>query len=105
SPYAFYQFWINTADADVYRFLRYFTFLSVDEIEAIEVTDQNSGERPKAQAILAEEVTRLVHGQEGLDAAQRITETLFSGAVDSFSEGDLEQLKLDGLPFKSLQRE
>ncbi len=105
SPYAFYQFWINTADADVYRFLRYFTFLDVEAIQAIEDADRESGVRPKAQAILAEEVTRLVHGQEGLDAARRITETLFSGAVESFSEGDLEQLKLDGLPFKLLRRD
>lgn len=105
SPYAFYQFWISTADADVYRFLRYFTFLDVEEIQAIEVADQESGGRPKAQAILADEVTRLVHGQEGLDAARRITETLFSGAVEAFSECDLEQLKLDGLPFRELQRE
>lgn len=105
SPYAFYQFWINTADADVYRFLRYFTFLDVEEIQAIEDADQESGGRPKAQAILAEEMTRIIHGQEGVDAARRITETLFSGAMETFSESDLEQLKLDGLPFTSLPRD
>ncbi|WP_018016195.1 tyrosine--tRNA ligase [Teredinibacter turnerae] len=98
SPYAFYQFWLNTADADVYKFLRYFTFLSVAEINAIEDTDKAAEGRPQAQGILAEEVTRLVHGDEGLAAAQRITQAMFSGDLADLSETDLEQLALDGLP-------
>ncbi|ACR13673.1 tyrosine--tRNA ligase [Teredinibacter turnerae T7901] len=98
SPYAFYQFWLNTADADVYKFLRYFTFLSVAEINAIEDTDKAAEGRPQAQSILAEEVTRLVHGDEGLAAAQRITQAMFSGDLADLSETDLEQLALDGLP-------
>lgn len=98
SPYMFYQFWLNTADADVYKFLKYFTFLSVDEIDAIEAKDAGVEGRPQAQGILAEEVTRLVHGEEGLSAAQRITQALFSGEADSLGEGDLQQLSLDGLP-------
>ena len=76
SPYAFYQFWLGTADADVYRFLKYFTFLSVVDIDAIEQADAERDGRPEAQSILAAEVTRLVHGREGLDAAKRITEAL-----------------------------
>lgn len=102
SPYAFYQFWINTADADAYRFLRYFTFLPVERIADIEKSDQLSGARPEAQAVLAQEVTRLVHGDQGLAAAQRITNVLFSGEVAGLSEEDFEQLKLDGLPYKAL---
>lgn len=98
SPYGFYQFWINSADADVYRFLKYFTFLDVAEIEAIEVADGKREGRPEAQAILAREVTRLVHGEEGLQVAKRITEALFSGDTGALSESDLEQLRLDGLP-------
>ncbi|WP_018414372.1 tyrosine--tRNA ligase [Teredinibacter turnerae] len=98
SPYAFYQFWLNTADADVYKFLRYFTFLSVAEIDAIEAADKAAEGRPQAQGILAEEVTRLVHGAEGLAAAQRITQAMFSGDLADLSETDLEQLALDGLP-------
>lgn len=98
SPYAFYQFWLNTADADAYKFLRYFTFLDVAEIAAIEEADQQAAGRPQAQRILAEEVTRLVHGEENLAAAQRITEALFSGGVDQLSVSDLEQLQQDGLP-------
>ena len=101
SPYAFYQFWINTADADVYRFLKFFTFLDVSEIDAIEAADKAREGRPEAQGILAREVTELVHGAEGLAAAQRITEALFSGDTAGLSEADLEQLRLDGLPSTS----
>jgi len=103
SPYAFYQFWVNTADADVYTFLRYFTFLDVAEIEAIEEVDRQASGRPQAQKILAEEVTRLVHGEDSLLAAQRITEALFSGGVDQLSLSDMQQLQQDGLPTTSLE--
>ncbi|MFA7554423.1 MAG: tyrosine--tRNA ligase [Spongiibacteraceae bacterium] len=105
SPYAFYQFWLNTADADVYKFLCYFTFLSVAEIKQIEREDALAEGRPKAQGILAEEVTRLVHKEEGLLAARRITEAMFSGDASMLSEQDLEQLKLDGLPASTIRRD
>ena len=98
SQYAFFQFWLNTADADVYKFLKYFTFLSVEEIDAIEKADQEAEGRPQAQAILAKEVTCLVHGDEGLVAAERITQALFSGEAAELSEQDLAQIQLDGLP-------
>ncbi|HSB97609.1 MAG TPA: tyrosine--tRNA ligase [Spongiibacteraceae bacterium] len=104
SPYAFYQFWINVADADVYKFLRYFTFLTPAEIDAIELADSSSGGRPQAQAFLAAEVTALVHGEAGLSAAKRISEVLFSGELAGLSESDLFQLKLDGLPCAQLSR-
>ncbi|MET0377964.1 MAG: tyrosine--tRNA ligase [Spongiibacteraceae bacterium] len=103
SPYAFYQFWMNTADADVYRFLRYFSFLESRQIEAIEAADRAAAGKPQAQRILAEEVTRLVHGEPSLIAAQQITEALFSGDVKGLSASDLEQLKLDGLPSTPLR--
>ena len=98
SPYAFYQFWMSTADADVYKFLRYFTFLDVERIAEIEEEDKAATGRPQAQAILAEEVTRLVHGDDAVEAAKRITESLFSGDISQLSEADFEQLKQDGLP-------
>ena len=98
SQYAFYQFWMNTADADVYKFLRYFTFMSMEEIRGIEEEDAQIQGRKTGQAILAREVTRLVHGEEGLRSAERITEALFSGELSGLSEQDLEQLRLDGLP-------
>ena len=103
SPYAFYQFWMNTADADVYRFMKYFTFLPVEQIEAIEAADKASGQKPEAQRILAEEATRLVHGQAALEAAQRITQSLFSGSLDALTENDFEQLAQDGVPGVSLE--
>ena len=104
SPYAFYQFWLGTADADVYRFLKYFTFLSIDEIAAIEKEDAERAGRPEAQRVLAQEVTRLVHGKAGLSAAERITEALFSGDLSDLGEADLEQLAMDGLPTDTLNR-
>jgi tyrosyl-tRNA synthetase len=103
SPYAFYQFWLNVADADVYRFLGYFTFLTVARIKQIEQEDVARAGKPEAQRILAEEVTRLVHGDVGLVAAQRITEALFSGELASLSENDFEQLRQDGLPSSRLE--
>jgi tyrosyl-tRNA synthetase len=104
SPYAFYQFWLNAADADVYRFLRYFTFLPVAEIEAIEAADRESAGKPQAQRILAEQVTELVHGKAALQAAQRISESLFSGCVDDLTESDFEQLAQDGVPGAALDK-
>ena len=103
SPYAFYQFWLQTADADVYRFLKYFTFLSIEDIERIEAEDAAAQGRPQAQGILAEEVTRLVHGEAGLTAAKRITDALFSGDLSDLSADDLEQLAQDGMPSSSFE--
>ena len=104
SPYAFYQFWLNTADADVYRFLRYFTFIPVGEIDAIEAADAERAGRPEGQRVLAEAVTQLVHGDEGLAAAQRITQALFSGDAQQLSASDLAALAQDGLPSSALDR-
>ena len=102
SPYSFYQFWLNVADADVYKFLKYFTFLSIEQIEEIEAQDASAQGRPQAQTILAREATQLVHGKSGLDAALRITEALFSGDSGDLSENDLEQLRQDGLSCSTL---
>ncbi|MCG8413886.1 MAG: tyrosine--tRNA ligase [Pseudomonadales bacterium] len=98
SPYAFYQFWLNVADADVYNYLRFFTFISPRDIEEIERSDREAQGRPEAQGILAAEVTELVHGKAGVDAAKRISSALFSGDIASLSAEDLQQLELDGLP-------
>ncbi len=102
SPYAFYQFWLNTADADVYRFLKFFTFLSVEQIDEIEAADEASTARPEAQSILAKEVTALAHGEQGLMAATRISEALFSGDIGTLGSDDLQQLELDGLPCSAI---
>jgi tyrosyl-tRNA synthetase len=103
SPYAFYQFWLNAADADVYKFLAYFTFLTAQQIDDIRTRDAAGTGRPEAQAILAREVTHLVHGKEGLAAAERISAALFSEELVELTPGDFEQLRQDGLPFTEIQ--
>ncbi|MEC9299754.1 MAG: tyrosine--tRNA ligase [Pseudomonadota bacterium] len=103
SPYAFYQFWLNTADADVYKFMKYFTFLSADEIDEIEQSDKTSSSKPEGQGILAKKVTELLHGTAGREAAMRISEALFSGDIASLTAGDVAQLELDGLPYSEIR--
>lgn len=98
SPYAFYQFWLNTADDDVYQFLRYFTFLSQEEVEVVEREDESAQGRRSAQGLLAQNVTEMVHGESGVEAAKRISQALFSGDLDQLTESDMAQLALDGLP-------
>lgn len=105
SPYAFYQFWLNSSDADVYNYLRFFTFLSVEDINEIEEKDKIIQGRPEGQGILATEVTRLVHGDDGLVSAERITKALFSGDISSLNEADLAQLAQDGLPSSEVETE
>ncbi|MBL0680274.1 tyrosine--tRNA ligase [Aeromonas dhakensis] len=105
SPYAFYQFWLGTADEDVYRFLRYYSFMPLAEIEALEAEDAKRQGRKLAQQVLADELTELVHGKGALAAAQRISELLFSGEVARLGESDLAQLAQDGMPSCRIERE
>lgn len=98
SPYSFYQFWLSTEDVDVYHFLRYYTFLSCSEIAGIEASDHASQQKPQAQRILAEQMTRFVHGDEGLASAERITQALFNADMQKLSLSELKQLELDGMP-------
>ncbi|MGO2372387.1 MAG: tyrosine--tRNA ligase [Pseudoalteromonas prydzensis] len=98
SPFTFYQFWLSVDDADVYNFLRYYTFLSCDEIDNIKACDDLSQTKPEAQKILAQQVTLFVHGKEALASAERITDALFSGCVQMLSLTELKQLELDGIP-------
>lgn len=103
SPYAFYQFWLNTADADVYRFLRYYSLRSVAEIEDIEHRDGNSAAKPIAQRLLARELTELVHGKAALMAAERISQALFCGDFSELSQAEFAQLEQDGIPLTRIQ--
>jgi tyrosyl-tRNA synthetase len=91
TPYEFYQFWINTADADVVKYLKYFTFLSHEEIEQLEQSVQEEAHLRKAQKALAEEMTRLVHGEESLQQAIKISQALFSGDVKNLSAAEIKQ--------------
>ncbi|MFP8784011.1 tyrosine--tRNA ligase [Planococcus plakortidis] len=90
SPYEFYQFWINTADADVVKYLKIFTFLERQEIEALEKSVETEAHLRKAQTVLAEEMTKLIHGEEALLDAQRITKALFSGDLKILSAGEMK---------------
>ncbi|HDT6076870.1 tyrosine--tRNA ligase [Aeromonas veronii] len=105
SPYAFYQFWLGTADEDVYRFLRYYSFMSLSEIDALEAEDAKRQGRKQAQQVLANELTELVHGKAALAAVQRISELLFSGDVTRLGESDLAQLAQDGMPSSTVSGE
>lgn len=91
TPYEFYQFWINAADADVVKYLKYFTFLSHEEIDGLEQSVQEEPHLRKAQKALAEEMTRMIHGEDSLQQAIKITEALFSGDVRSLSASEIEQ--------------
>lgn len=90
SPYEFYQFWFNQDDRDVVKYLKYFTFLSREEIEALEKDVAEHPEAREAQKRLAEEVTAFVHGKEGLEEALRVTKALFTGDVAELSTGEIE---------------
>lgn len=105
SPYAFYQFWLGTADEDVYRFLRYYSFMSLSEIDVLEAEDAKRQWRKQAQQVLADELTELVHGKAALAAVQRISELLFSGDVARLGESDLAQLAQDGMPSSTVSGE
>ncbi|MCG8396626.1 tyrosine--tRNA ligase [Bacillus atrophaeus] len=90
SPYEFYQFWINTDDRDVVKYLKYFTFLSKEEIEAHAEKTETAPEKREAQKRLAEEVTELVHGREALEQAINISQALFSGNIKELSAQDVK---------------
>lgn len=92
SPYEFYQFWLNTDDRDAIPYLKYFTFLGRDEIGELEAVTGREPERRQAQRVLAQEVTRLVHGDAALKEAQSSAEKLFSGDVRAMSASELLQV-------------
>ena len=88
---------MNSSDADVIPFLKFFTFLEVAEIEGLEQEMLDAPQLRAAQTRLAEQATELVHGREALRSAQRITRSLFGGSVESLEVGDIDQLRLDGM--------
>lgn len=104
SPYEFYQFWVNTADADVVKYLKIFTFLSREEIEALEQSVETEAHLRKAQKTLAEEMTRLVHGEEALEQAIRITDALFKGDLKALTVEEMKDAFKD-VPTAELAKE
>jgi tyrosyl-tRNA synthetase len=91
TPYEFYQFWANTDDRDVVKYLKYFTFLGKEEIEALAAKVESEPHKREAQKALAEEMTRFVHGEELLEQAKRITAALFSGDIRSLIADEIEE--------------
>jgi tyrosyl-tRNA synthetase len=108
SPYRFYQFWLNTDDRDAITYLKYFTWLSQEEISELEESVHTEPEKRKAQKDLARHVTALVHGETALEKALRASEVLFGKEIsglglneilDIFADvpsTELERSKLDG---------
>lgn len=91
TPYEFYQFWANTDDRDVVKYLKYFTFLGKAEIDTLAEKVQTEPHKREAQKALAEEMTRFVHGEDMLEQAKRITAALFSGDIRSLTADEIEQ--------------
>ncbi|MCD3443216.1 tyrosine--tRNA ligase [Streptococcus equi subsp. zooepidemicus] len=104
SPYEMYQFWLNVMDDDAVRFLKIFTFLSLDEIAAIEKQFNAARHERLAQKTLAREVVTLVHGEAAYQQALNITEQLFAGAIKNLSAAELKQ-GLSNVPNYQVQAE
>lgn len=104
TPYEFYQFWINTDDRDVIKFLKYFTFLSLEEIAEIEKEFTAAPETRVAQKALAKEVTTLVHGKEAYEQAVHISQALFSGNIKELSVSEIKQ-GFKGVPSYTVPQE
>lgn len=98
SPYKFYQFWKNIEDSNVYNFLKLFTFLDCHEINQREINKYKNNQIINDKSYLSKYMTRLVHGEENLLAAERITNILFLKNIDEIKKSDLQQLKKDGIP-------
>ena len=95
SPYAFYQFWINTEDGDVENYLKWFTFLDQTTIAGLVTDHQAAPEKREAQRVLAKHMTELIHGADALSAVETATQAMFSGEVKSLPEDMLKQVIAD----------
>ncbi|HEY2493708.1 MAG TPA: tyrosine--tRNA ligase, partial [Paenibacillus sp.] len=91
SPYEFYQFWLNTDDRDVIKYLKYFTFLTKEDIIELENKVTTEPGKREAQRVLAEEMTKFVHNEEALTQAIKISQALFSGDIKSLTADEIEQ--------------
>ncbi|QCI18111.1 tyrosine--tRNA ligase [Buchnera aphidicola (Aphis nasturtii)] len=99
TPYKFYQFWKNIEDTNVYNFLKLFTFLDCNEINQREKNKHKNNQIINDKDYLSKYMTRLVHGEEHVLAAERITNMLFLQNINEIKKSDLQQLKKDGIPY------
>jgi tyrosyl-tRNA synthetase len=95
SPYRFYQFWLNTEDRDVITYLKFFTWLSKDEIEEQERNVKDAPDKREAQRRLAREVTAMLHGETELQKALRASEVLFGKEISGMSVGEILDIFAD----------
>lgn len=91
TPFEFYQFWVNTDDRDVVKYLKFFTFLTKEVIEELAQKVETDPGKREAQKVLAAEMTKFVHGEEALAQAVKITEALFSGDIKGLTADEIEQ--------------
>lgn len=91
SPFEFYQFWLNQDDRDVIKYLKFFTFLSHEEIDQLAVEVAHHPEKRTAQRRLAQEVTTFVHGKAAMQEAEKISQILFGGDIKDLSVAQIEQ--------------
>jgi tyrosyl-tRNA synthetase len=104
SPYAFYQYWINVADADAGKCLRMLTELDRDQIESLDASRETEPHLRESQKRLAEELTRLVHGEAGLATARRATDVFFGAEIADLNDAQLVEIFAD-VPSKQLPRQ
>lgn len=91
TPFEFFQFWLNQDDRDVIKYLKFFTFLTQDEISALAEKVATEPHKREAQKTLAREMTHFVHGQQALDEAEKITSALFTGDVKNLTADEIEE--------------
>lgn len=104
SPYKFHQFWLNIEDADVVKYLKIFTFLSHQEIEALEAATKSAPEKREAQKALADYMTTLIHGEQATADAKRSAEVLFGGSLEGLSAQNLEEI-FSEVPSSAISRD
>ncbi len=95
SPYRFHQFWLNSSDADVVNYLRWFTYLEREEIEGLATATEERPQERAAQKRLADEVTAMLHGTREVEAARQAAEALFSGEVRGLAAASLSAIAED----------
>jgi len=104
SPFKFYQFWINTDDADVIRYLKYFTFLGEREIEELEESLKREPEKREPHRVLAREVTRMVHGEDAMRRAEKASKVLFGEEIKDLNLREILEIFSD-VPSKEIPKE
>jgi tyrosyl-tRNA synthetase len=103
SPYRFYQFWLNTDDADVINYLKYFTWLTQPEIKELEYALKEHPERREAQRTLASEMTQMIHGETALAKATQASSVLFGGDLEGLDADDIQDIFAD-VPSSEISR-